>query len=178
MRGGMSVLSDATTGATVLVALPMGGGVTLQGYGAHVLLLCSGEDALHALSTPSPSSPTHLLLLDLHMPPGIDGFETVHRIRAMERAQQVPEANMAASSATDGAGEACAIDETVETGPLNQRLCIIALTADLDAGVKRACMEAGMDGAVRKPIVAHELLSALSSTGFGESPKSIWWEMP
>ncbi|GJP71306.1 hypothetical protein CLOP_g2149 [Closterium sp. NIES-67] len=163
MRGGMSVLSDATTGATVLVALPMGGG---GGYGAHVLLLCSGEDALHALSTPSPSSPTHLLLLDLHMPPGIDG------------AQQVPEANMAASSATDGAGEACAIDETVETGPLNQRLCIIALTADLDAGVKRACMEAGMDGAVRKPIVAHELLSALSSTGFGESPKSIWWEMP
>ncbi|GJP33242.1 hypothetical protein CLOM_g17793 [Closterium sp. NIES-68] len=146
---------------------------TLQGYGAHVLLLCSGEDALHALSTPSPSSPTHLLLLDLHMPPGIDGFETARRIRALERAQQVPEANMAGSSATDGAAEACAIDATVETGPLNQRLCVIALTADLDAGVKRACMEAGMDGAVRKPIVAHELLSALTAAGFTNSPRAI-----
>ncbi|CAI5521294.1 unnamed protein product, partial [Closterium sp. Naga37s-1] len=73
---------------------------TLQGYGAHVLLLPSGEEALQALSsafsspTPSspihvlhsapeaphkalssatPSPPIHLLLLDLHMPPGIDG---------------------------------------------------------------------------------------------------------
>ncbi|CAI7792617.1 unnamed protein product [Closterium sp. NIES-54] len=47
---------------------------TLQGYGAHVLLLCSGEDALQALSSATPSSaPIHLLLLDLHMPPGIDG---------------------------------------------------------------------------------------------------------
>ncbi|GJP41186.1 hypothetical protein CLOM_g863 [Closterium sp. NIES-68] len=33
MRGGMSVLSDATTGATVLVALPMGGGWSLQARG-------------------------------------------------------------------------------------------------------------------------------------------------
>ncbi|CAI5528707.1 unnamed protein product [Closterium sp. Naga37s-1] len=46
---------------------------TLQGYGAHVLLLCSGEDALQALSSATPSPPIHLLLLDLHMPPGIDG---------------------------------------------------------------------------------------------------------
>ncbi|CAI5505281.1 unnamed protein product [Closterium sp. Naga37s-1] len=46
---------------------------TLQGYGAHVLLLCSGEEALQALSSATPSPPIHLLLLDLHMPPGIDG---------------------------------------------------------------------------------------------------------
>ncbi|CAI5482547.1 unnamed protein product [Closterium sp. Yama58-4] len=58
---------------------------TLQGYGAHVLLLCSGEDALQALSSAhlslpqealssaTPSPPIHLLLLDLHMPPGMDG---------------------------------------------------------------------------------------------------------
>ncbi|CAI5522964.1 unnamed protein product, partial [Closterium sp. Naga37s-1] len=46
---------------------------TLQGYGAHVLLLPSGEDALQALSSATPSPPIHLLLLDLHMPPGIDG---------------------------------------------------------------------------------------------------------
>ncbi|CAI5492470.1 unnamed protein product, partial [Closterium sp. Naga37s-1] len=46
---------------------------TLQGYGAHVLLFPSGEDALQALSSATPSLPIHLLLLDLHMPPGIDG---------------------------------------------------------------------------------------------------------
>ncbi|CAI5520931.1 unnamed protein product [Closterium sp. Naga37s-1] len=46
---------------------------TLQGYGARVLLLPSGEDALQALSSATPSPPIHVLLLDLHMPPGIDG---------------------------------------------------------------------------------------------------------
>ncbi|CAI5466233.1 unnamed protein product [Closterium sp. Yama58-4] len=68
---------------------------TLQGYGAHVLLLPSGEEVIKTLSSaleapqqalfsardppqqaPSsatPSPPIHLLLLDLHMPPGIDG---------------------------------------------------------------------------------------------------------
>ncbi|CAI5528694.1 unnamed protein product [Closterium sp. Naga37s-1] len=47
---------------------------TLQGYGAHVLLLCSGEEALQALSSATPSPPIHLLLVDLHMPPGVDGM--------------------------------------------------------------------------------------------------------
>ncbi|CAI5461295.1 unnamed protein product [Closterium sp. Yama58-4] len=61
---------------------------TLQGYGAHVLLFPSGEDALQALSNATPSAPPiQLLLLDLHMPPGIDGFETARRIRAMESSQ-------------------------------------------------------------------------------------------
>ncbi|CAI5520881.1 unnamed protein product [Closterium sp. Naga37s-1] len=46
---------------------------TLQGYRAHVLLLPSGEDAIQALSSASPSAPIHLPLLDLHMPHGIDG---------------------------------------------------------------------------------------------------------
>ncbi|CAI5998890.1 unnamed protein product [Closterium sp. NIES-64] len=52
---------------------------TLQGYGADVLLLASGEDTLQAVSShmdPSPHPPSsclQLLLLDLHMPPGIDG---------------------------------------------------------------------------------------------------------
>ncbi|CAI5509209.1 unnamed protein product [Closterium sp. Naga37s-1] len=54
---------------------------TLQGYGADVLLLASGEDTLQAVSShmdPSPHPPSsclQLLLLDLHMPPGIDGGE-------------------------------------------------------------------------------------------------------
>ncbi|CAI5521017.1 unnamed protein product [Closterium sp. Naga37s-1] len=162
---------------------------TLQGYGAHVLLLPSGEDALQALSSafssPTPSSPPiHLLLLDLHMPPGIDGFGTASRIRAMERAQRsssssqtthvMPEGDntpsdaAAAAAAAAGTGtEAAAAASAVDAKTQHEPLCIIALTADLDAGVKRACLEAGMDGAVRKPIVAQELLAALIAAGFG-----------
>ncbi|GJP36347.1 hypothetical protein CLOM_g20863 [Closterium sp. NIES-68] len=132
----------------------------LQGYGAHVLLLQSGEDALHALSTRAPSPPLHLLLLDLHMPPGIDGFETARQIRGMERGQQVP--------SVEGPTEAAGLEnQGTEVGRRRKGLCIIALTADLDVGVKKACLEAGMDGAVRKPIVAHELLAALTGAGFG-----------
>ncbi|CAI5509187.1 unnamed protein product [Closterium sp. Naga37s-1] len=217
---------------------------TLQGYGADVLLLASGEDALQALSSnmdPSPSTPLQLLLLDLHMPPGIDGFETARRIRRMESEQQllsVAEAKAAdeadaggadraetaaaneagadeadTASKAEGANEARADDEAASEfsfqtpqesttaadgsdnefsfqtpqestaadeavkevqemggsrGACPQRLCIIALTADLDVGVKRACFEAGMDGAVRKPIVAHELLAALVDAGFAD----------
>ncbi|CAI5509208.1 unnamed protein product [Closterium sp. Naga37s-1] len=61
-------------------------------------------------------------------------------------------------------------------GACPQRLCIIALTADLDVGVKRACFEGGMDGAVRKPIVAHELLAALIHAGFVavEAEDAVW----
>ncbi|CAI5962669.1 unnamed protein product [Closterium sp. NIES-65] len=126
---------------------------TLQGYGAHVLLLPSGEEALQALSSATPSPPIHLLLLDLHMPPGIDGFETARQVRAMEDAQQMNEADLT----VDDAGTA--------TCAPRQRLCIIALTADLDAGIKRACLEAGMDGAARKPIMAQELAAVFSAAG-------------
>ncbi|CAI5994574.1 unnamed protein product [Closterium sp. NIES-65] len=126
---------------------------TLQGYGAHVLLLPSGEEVLQALSSATPSPPIHLLLLDLHMPPGIDGFETARQVRAMEDAQQMNEADLT----VDDAGTA--------TCAPRQRLCIIALTADLDAGIKRACLEAGMDGAARKPIMAQELAAVFSAAG-------------
>ncbi|CAI5477282.1 unnamed protein product, partial [Closterium sp. Yama58-4] len=190
----------------------VGGILGGDGYGAHVLLLASGEHALQAVSSPtSAASPIHLLLLDLHMPPGIDGFETARRIRRMESEllaaaeRQLP--SVAEATAADEA-EATAANEAAneftfhtprESTPADcsdsdfsfqtpqestaankaeeeelggsaksfpQRLCIIALTADLDVGVKRACFEAGMDGAVRKPIVAHELLDALIHAGF------------
>ncbi|CAI5482545.1 unnamed protein product [Closterium sp. Yama58-4] len=257
MRGGMAVLSDAATGTTILLALPMGGGEdassntgvaegskqeseeegegelgglvrsvrseragrmeawrghpvlqrlsltlllcgvgegcgdaervvrgavagrgvavvddnavnrmvarrTLQGYGAHVLLLCSGEDALQSLSSATPSPPIHLLLLDLHMPPGIDGFETARQVRAMENTCQM---KVETSAEIRDVAESSVDDARVVTCASGQRLCIIALTADLDAGIKRACLEAGMDGAVRKPIVAQELAAALSAAG-------------
>ncbi|CAI5467193.1 unnamed protein product [Closterium sp. Yama58-4] len=51
---------------------------TLQGLGAKVELVESGEKALERLSSPNAFS---ILLIDLHMPPGIDGYETARRIR-------------------------------------------------------------------------------------------------
>ncbi|CAI5981271.1 unnamed protein product [Closterium sp. NIES-65] len=55
---------------------------TLQGLGAKVELVGSGEKALERLSLSSPNA-FAMLLIDLHMPPGIDGYETARRIRAL-----------------------------------------------------------------------------------------------
>ncbi|CAI5458749.1 unnamed protein product, partial [Closterium sp. Yama58-4] len=54
---------------------------TLQGLGAKVELVESGEKALERLSS---SNAFAVLLIDLHMPPGIDGYETARRIRAQQ----------------------------------------------------------------------------------------------
>ncbi|CAI5519724.1 unnamed protein product [Closterium sp. Naga37s-1] len=182
---------------------------TLQGYGADMLLLASGEDTLQALSSPlSPSTSLQLLLLDLHMPPGIDGVidataaPASAAVTASEEANEFTFHTSQESIAANGpyndfafhtsqespAAEEAAIEFTFQASQeptvaalkakieeaagliraSPQRLCIIALTADLDVGVKRACFEAGMDGAMRKPIVAHELLAALVDAEFAD----------
>ena len=59
--------------------------------------------------------------------PGLDGVETARRIRAKEAAEH------------------------------KLRVAIIALTADADESVRRACQDAGMDGFLTKPIDPAEL---------------------
>ena len=74
-----------------------------------------------------------MLLTDFHMPE-MDGFELTAAVRASERA------------AGDGA-----------------RIPIIALTADALPGTEQECLDAGMDGYLRKPIEMARLTQALEA---------------
>ncbi len=67
-----------------------------------------------------------LILMDIQMP-GLDGIETVHRIRALER----------------GKGQ--------------ERTPVIAVTAFAMAGDKEKCLQAGMDDYLTKPFLPEEL---------------------
>lgn len=58
---------------------------TLEKTGAAVTLASSGEEALAILS----ETPADLMLIDLVMP-GLDGFETVRRLRKMATLQTMP----------------------------------------------------------------------------------------
>ncbi|CAI5973963.1 unnamed protein product [Closterium sp. NIES-64] len=80
-------------------------------------------------------------------------YETVRRIRAME---------VEAAASDTPAGEAHAGGSR----GWRRRWCVVALTADVDGDVRRACAQAGMDGVVAKPIVPRDLLAALKSAGY------------
>ncbi|CAI5526413.1 unnamed protein product [Closterium sp. Naga37s-1] len=194
---------------------------TLQGLGAKVELVESGEKALERLSAPNEFA---VLLIDLHMPPGIDGYETARRIRAQYQAEtaapaaatttttstssssggsngsgsttvtssslpklqsqpsfafhpgglplldlDAPAAAAAAPTAPAGAAAAAAAvaapaAEEKAPSPARRQL-IFSLTADVDARVRQACKEAGMDFTLSKPIAHQELLSAFKAAG-------------
>lgn len=77
---------------------------TLQGLGAKVELLASGEACLTRLQD-QPSRAVSILFIDLHMPPGINGWETARRIRSLETSHGtdmcLPWKEAAESAATD-----------------------------------------------------------------------------
>jgi CheY-like chemotaxis protein len=75
--------------------------------------------------------PFDLILMDMHMP-GVDGLEAARRIRAME---------------------ASAVG--------SHRTPIIALTANAFAEDREACLAAGMDGFLVKPLDRDRLAAAL-----------------
>jgi DNA-binding NtrC family response regulator len=59
--------------------------VDLQAAGAEVVLASSGEDALQKVSALGSDTPLDVLLIDGKMP-GIDGLETIRRVRALRGA--------------------------------------------------------------------------------------------
>ncbi|CAI7748916.1 unnamed protein product [Closterium sp. NIES-54] len=106
---------------------------TLARYGAEVALAESGEAALRLLQA---RHSFRLVLMDLHMP-GLDGYETVTRLRGMER-----------ESGGGGTGG-------------ERHVRVVAMSADVDSAVAARAALAGMDGAVQKPLDESQLLSIM-----------------
>jgi signal transduction histidine kinase/CheY-like chemotaxis protein len=85
-------------------------------------------------------APYDRVLMDLHMP-GMDGLEATRRIRAMETDTAAAAGNPAAPTP------------------------IIALTANASAEHREACLSAGMDGFLVKPLDRERLAAVLAAPG-------------
>ena len=103
----------------------------VSALGHQVETVTSGHAVLSAIE----QTPFDVVLMDIQMP-GMDGLEAVREIRRREKAQG------------DGSGP-------------RRRLRIIALTAHALKGDREACLAAGMDDYVAKPIRRAELVAAL-----------------
>lgn len=69
----------------------------LEPMGFEVLLTSDGESALKAAVRARPD----VVLLDVRMPPGIDGFETCRRLKAEARSREIPVIFITASGDTE-----------------------------------------------------------------------------
>ncbi|GJP54723.1 hypothetical protein CLOM_g13773 [Closterium sp. NIES-68] len=117
----------------------------LQRYGVEVEAVDGGAKAVAAVTKAdaAAAAPYDCVFMDLQMP-GMDGLEATGLIRKHEAEQQAQA--QAASAQHDG---------TAAGG--KRRLLVIALTADVGAGTKEKCVDAGMDGYMTKPIEEDQL---------------------
>jgi PAS domain S-box-containing protein len=104
----------------------------LARLGHTVDIVADGRAALEAAQ----SRPYDIVLMDCEMPE-MDGFEATRRLRAWEQTRRAAGAN---------------------TAPLY----IIAMTASAMSGDREACLAAGMDDYVSKPVHADELAAAIA----------------
>ena len=112
------LVEDDETNQLVLNAM-------LETLDLQVEMVADGYAALARLA----ASPFDLVFMDVHMP-GLDGFETVRRLRG-------------------------------EDGP-NRRVHVIALTANALVGDREACLAAGMNDYLTKPVRLEELAAAIA----------------
>jgi CheY-like chemotaxis protein len=104
----------------------------LARMGQTVDIVADGRAALEAAQ----SRPYDIVLMDCQMPE-MDGFEATRKLRAWEQTQRAAGAN---------------------TAPLY----IIAMTASAMSGDREACLAAGMDDYVSKPVHADQLAAAIA----------------
>jgi CheY-like chemotaxis protein len=110
--------------------------------GHRPTIVTSGDAALEAWrAARTAGSPYDLVLMDVHMPAS-DGIEATRRIRAAEAD--------AAEAATGAAGP---------------HTPIVALTADALSEDRDACLAAGMDGFLTKPLDRERLAEVLAALG-------------
>jgi CheY-like chemotaxis protein len=110
------------------------------GYG--VLVVSTGRAALQALE----DEPFDIVLMDVQMP-DMTGVETTQRIRQREH--------------DIGLGRASSAGASFQGTP-NPHMPIVAMTAHVMESDRDACLAAGMDAFVSKPIAASELLDVIS----------------
>ncbi|CAI5943489.1 unnamed protein product [Closterium sp. NIES-65] len=152
---------------------PAGGSSTLARYGAQVALAESGDAALRLLQAPHSF---RLVLMDLQMP-GLDGFHTTARLRALEAqantAQEGLQGGQEAKEEQGGQGSQ-GVQCMAEVGKRGteggsggwqgqQHIHVVAMSADVDSTVAARATQAGMDGAVQKPLNERLLLQVLST---------------
>ncbi|MDQ1080219.1 ATP-binding protein [Pseudoroseomonas cervicalis] len=107
---------------------------------AEALLQADGHSVLlaaggeEALALLEADAGIDLMLLDVQMP-GMDGLETARRLRALEPVLR----------------------------PGAARLPVLALTAEVGEAQRRACLAAGMDGHVAKPVERAALQAAIAA---------------
>jgi PAS domain S-box-containing protein len=105
----------------------------LTKLGHRPTMVADGSAAIESwLAARAAGTPYDRVLMDLHMP-GMDGFEAVRRIRALETEQDA------------------------------RRAPIIALTANASAEDREACLAAGMDEFLIKPLDRERLAAALAA---------------
>lgn len=91
---------------------------SLEQYGFAVVQAADGAEALDIFSTTSPN----LVLLDIKMP-GMDGIETLKKLRKLSNGKNVPVIMLTGLADSDSAAKAAAAGATdYVTKPINWRL--------------------------------------------------------
>ena len=104
----------------------------LARFGYRAEVVSSGREAIEQAI----SNPYDVILMDCNMPE-LDGYEATRQLRAWEKVRR-------------------------EKGEIVVPLHIIAMTANAMEGDREACLAAGMDDYVAKPVKATELAAALA----------------
>jgi signal transduction histidine kinase/CheY-like chemotaxis protein len=113
--------------------------------GHRPTMAASGAAAIECwLAARTAGAPFDRVLMDLHMP-GMDGLEATRRIRTMEAAMQAE------------------METKPEAEDDSARTPIIALTANASVEDRDACLAAGMDGFLVKPLDRERLAAVLAA---------------